>query len=84
MKSGILIAALTVLAACSSNPSGSSQDAKVAQNDDPSKGIVCTTERPTGSFLKEKRCTTAQEREADRRQQGTLMDVRNDSGGLAQ
>ena len=81
MKSSLIcsvfVALTTTLAACASNPSGStSESAHLAQTSDPSKGIVCVTERPTNSFLKETTCTTRQEREANRRQQELLMDVR--------
>ena len=83
MKIGILFLVVGIATACSSNPSSTtSASAKTAQTDDPNTGIICTYEKPTGSFLKEKRCTTPAEREAASRQQGVLMDTRNarDSG----
>ena len=55
--------------------------AATAKADDSKDGVICTYEKPTGSFLKEKKCTTAAEREAER-QRNSIMDVRNsrDSG----
>jgi len=83
MKIGVLFLVVGIATACSSDPAKpSSATAKKAQTDDPSKGIICTYEKPIGSFLKEKKCTTPEEREAAKYQQGTLMDTRNsrDSG----
>ncbi|MBC7984321.1 MAG: hypothetical protein H7Y02_10760 [Candidatus Obscuribacterales bacterium] len=83
MKIGILFLVVGIATACSSGPSKTtSASAKTAQTDDPNTGIICTYEKPTGSFLKEKRCTTAAERDAAKRQQGVLIDSRNerDSG----
>ncbi len=83
MKIGIIFLLVGIATACSSNPSGTtSASAKTAQADDPNTGIICTYEKPVGSFLKEKRCTTPAEREGARRQQDVLMDTRNarDSG----
>jgi hypothetical protein len=81
MKTGILIFVAVLATACSSDPAKSiGASDTTAQT---STETVCTYERPTGSFMKEKRCTTAAEREAARQQQG-LMDTRNqrDSGAL--
>jgi hypothetical protein len=82
VKTGIIVLALAFATACSTNPSSGGATAKTAQADDPEKGIICTYEKPTGSFLKEKKCTTPEQREAARNQRETLMDVRNerDSG----
>jgi hypothetical protein len=83
VKLGFSVALLVLLAACSSNPStDGGATVKTAQESDPSKGIICTYERTTDSFLKEKRCTTPEQREADRLMRGTLIDTRNerDSG----
>jgi len=54
------------LAACAVDPS--KQAAARPTKDDPSKGIICTYEVPTGSSLRERKCTTPEEREAQRRQ----------------
>jgi hypothetical protein len=87
MKISILFL-LFGLVACSSDPSKPAPaSGQVAQTDDAKKaddakrGVVCTYERPVGSLLKEKKCTTAAEREAARQQNG-LIDMRNaaDSG----
>jgi hypothetical protein len=81
MRVGFLVLATAMVTACSSDPSrdtsGSTSAAQTSK-----EGLICTTSVPTGSFVKETRCTTAQEREAARQQRGVLMDVRNerDSG----
>jgi len=71
---------MTMVTACSSDPNKATSASASAQARD--DGLICTTSVPTGSFVKETRCTTAQEREAARRQRSVLMDVRNerDSG----
>jgi|SoiMethySBSTD1v2_1073268.scaffolds.fasta_scaffold254381_3 hypothetical protein len=76
MRVGVLVLAITLVTACSSDP----YKATSAKADD--EGLICAKSVPTGSALPEVRCTTAQERAADRRQQRVLMDVRNerDSG----
>ena len=45
-----------------------SKQASTPMHDDPSKGIVCTYSVPTGSALKEKKCTTPEQREQQRRE----------------
>jgi len=86
LKSALFVLAALLTAACSTTPSTqsgeSSADGKTAANVQDDKGVICTYEKPTGSFLKEKRCTTAAERQAERDHQNSLMDVRNsrDSG----
>ena len=55
-----------VFTACSAT-----DPAKQAANptqDDPSKGIICTTSVPTGSAIKERKCTTVEQREQQRRE----------------
>jgi hypothetical protein len=54
------------LAACATDP-GQQTSARPTR-DDPSKGIICTYDVPTGSSLREKKCTTPEERETERRQ----------------
>lgn len=77
MKPAFLILTFAIASACSSNPAdGTSAGAKTAQTNAAGEELVCTYEKPTGSFLKEKRCTTAAQREAKRGQQDTLIDVR--------
>jgi len=56
------------LAACGPNPSKHTENDVNAMQSDPSKGIICTTEIPTGSFMKTKKCTTPEERERQRRE----------------
>jgi hypothetical protein len=83
MKIGVLFLVLGVATACSSGPSKpTSETTKTAQAEESKDGIICTYEKPVGSFLKEKRCTTPQQREAARQQGGALIDARNarDSG----
>jgi hypothetical protein len=85
MKIGVLVLLMGLVgltAACSTGPSKpASATAATAKVDESTDGVICTYEKPTGSFLKEKKCTTAAEREAAR-QHNSLMDVRNqrDSG----
>lgn len=69
------IFAIATMAGCASNPNSGARE-RDAQTDDPSKGIICTVSVPTGSMLKEKRCTTPEQREAERRE-AELLDVRS-------
>jgi hypothetical protein len=62
------------LAACATDPTQRAANAKPTQ-DDPEKGIICTYSVPTGSSLREKKCTTPQEREDQRRQSEHQMVV---------
>jgi hypothetical protein len=71
--------AAALMTACSSTPSNGTSAAAKTASSDAEKGVICTYEKPTGSFLKEKRCTTAAQRQAERDQQNTLMDVRSGS-----
>jgi len=73
MRIGVLLALVVVATACSADPAKLSEaDARRAQTDDPSKGIVCTERIPTGSSFPEKHCTTPAEREAERLHYNTL------------
>ena len=40
---------------------------RTAQESDASKGIICTNEVPTGSSIRERKCTTPEERADARR-----------------
>ena len=62
MKHCVMILLAVSLAACASGAP------KKAMEDDPSKGIICTSAIPTGSTIRERKCTTPEEREAQRRQ----------------
>ena len=78
MSNRIALMAVLILSACSSTPSGGgNQTAKTAQATDAQKGVVCTYERPVGSIMKEKRCTSRQQRDEARQQNEGLMDVRD-------
>jgi hypothetical protein len=79
MKYAVLVLMIGMATACSSDPSKPAANSNVAQVDDPSKGIICTEDAPTGSVLKKKRCTTPEQREAARRQEETL-DVQRSRG----
>ena len=73
MKYGFaaLAAASTIglITACSSSPSNKTSNSTAAMSEeDVKKGMVCTYEVPVGSNLREKRCTTFEQREAQRRQ----------------
>jgi hypothetical protein len=74
----MLVLAMSVLTGCATIP----DTPRTAEADE--EGVICTTSVPTGSFLPEKRCTTAAERDAARRQNDVLIDARNerDSGIL--
>ena len=52
-----------VLVGCTASPSE-----KLSRDIDESKGVICTNEIPTGSSIRERKCTTAQERDDQRRQ----------------
>lgn len=67
LRFGLVTVLMGALAACAADPSNKQAANKRPTRDDPSKGIVCTTEIPTGSLLKEKKCTTPEERELARR-----------------
>jgi len=60
-----LLIAMTV--SCASDPSQQSTNRERFTKDDPSKGIICTNEVPIGSSLRERKCTTPEQREAQRR-----------------
>jgi len=73
MKYGFvaLVAATTIglFTACSSSPSNKTGNSSTAMSEeDIKKGMVCTYEVPVGSNLRQKRCTTFEQREALRRQ----------------
>jgi len=76
MRIGLLGLTMSVATGCASIPDRP-PSATASE-----EGVTCTTSLPTGSFLPEERCTTAQERAAARRQQDVLIDARNerDSG----
>lgn len=76
MRVGLLVLSMSLVTACATTP----KTPRTSQADE--QGLVCTTSVPTGSFLPEKRCTTAAERAAARRQNDVLIDGRNerDSG----
>jgi hypothetical protein len=60
---GLLVIPLVMLVACSSTPSS-----ETAMKSDPSTGIICTYEVPTGSSLRERKCTTPEQRALERAQ----------------
>lgn len=62
------------LTACASDPAQQAANARPTR-DDPEKGIICTYSVPTGSSLREKKCTTPQEREDERRKSEHQMVV---------
>jgi hypothetical protein len=64
------------LAACATDPAQQTRPTR----DDPSKGIICTYDVPTGSSLREKKCTTPEEREAERRQSEHQMVIQPAAG----
>jgi hypothetical protein len=78
MRSGLLVLCTAMLTACATTP----EEPLTAAGGANEEGLVCTKSIPTGSFLPERRCTTAAEREAARRQNDVLIDARNerDSG----
>jgi len=67
---GLLIG---LLAACSIDPASTGTTQTAALQDDPGKGIVCTDDVPVGTSLRKRRCTTPEQREADRRQAERLL-----------
>jgi len=77
MKYAWVLLVMACAIACSSDPSQSK--GRNAQTDDPEKGIICTNEPETGSVLKKKKCTTPEEREAQRRQ-AEQLDIQRSRG----
>jgi Flp pilus assembly protein CpaB len=71
MKYLLVVLFTGLLAACSSDPSKTpsvSHDAKPAVSEaDAKKGVVCTYEVPVGSMIRQKKCTTLEERERELR-----------------
>lgn len=67
MKYGYMLLLTGMLVACATDPSKVATTDS-AMKDDPSKGIICTNVVPVGSSLREKKCTTPEQREAQRRQ----------------
>lgn len=70
------IALLLAMSACSTDMSRSTA---APTREDPSKGILCTDETPTGSALRKKVCTTPEQREAHRRE-AEQLDIRRANG----
>jgi hypothetical protein len=58
---------LLCLTACAADPTQRSANAKPTESD-PDKGIICTYSVPTGSSLRERKCTTPEERASQRSQ----------------
>ena len=77
MKYGFVVlaaASIGLFTACSSTPSTKTGNSNAAlSEEDIKKGMVCTYEVPIGSNLREKRCTTFEQREAQRRQSEQLQ-----------
>jgi hypothetical protein len=71
---------LLSLAACASGPEQQAGNNTRPTRDDPSKGIICTYEVPTGSSLRERKCTTPEERETQRRQSEHQMVIQPAAG----
>ena len=61
MKYVYVALSLAALAACTSDP------IERAARAEQEVGLICTNSVPTGSLLREKKCTTAEERERQRR-----------------
>lgn len=64
-----------VFAGCTA--SDPSKQASTPMHDDPSKGIICTYTVPTGSALKEKKCTTPEQREQQRRENDVQIQIQS-------
>lgn len=63
------VSTLGLFTACSSTQSSKTGNSSAAMSEeDVKKGKICTYEVPVGSSLREKRCTTFEQREAQRRQ----------------
>jgi hypothetical protein len=67
MKNAFIIVLTALLTACASGPSASGDTARTPQHDDPSKGIVCHEVQETGTAFAKTKCTTPEQREAERR-----------------
>lgn len=55
--------AMLMLVGCASEPTQ-----RAAQQGESEDGVICTYEVPTGSSLRERKCTTPEQREDQRRQ----------------
>ncbi len=64
----LFVVMLMGLAGCASDSVQQTAKAERPTRDDPSKGIICTNRVPTGSSLREKKCTTPEQRELERQQ----------------
>jgi hypothetical protein len=62
-KTGMLVISMALLAACSTTTKQ-----ETATQSDPSNGVICTYEVPTGSSLRERKCTTPEQRALERSQ----------------
>jgi hypothetical protein len=62
VKYGFVMLMAAALTACVSDPLPQTARA------DPQEGIMCTNDVPVGSILRQRKCTTAAERELERRQ----------------
>ena len=67
-----LTSLVAAIGGCETDPN--KQASKPTQSD-PSKGIICTYEVPTGSTLRERKCTTPEQREAERAQSDHQIQV---------
>ena len=68
MKYGLFgfILVVATVAGCSTAPTA--ETLAIADHDDPGRGIYCKYESQIGSAVRQKHCTTPEQREADRQQ----------------
>jgi len=64
----LIATTIGLFTACSSGPSTKGNTSTTLSEEDVKKGMICTYEVPIGSNLRERRCTTFEQREALRRQ----------------
>ena len=76
MRAFVCALAIVVMTGCAAK----SQRKTAAQGSDPSTGVICTYEVPTGSSIRERKCTTPEERADARRQSEHQVYIEPGSG----
>jgi len=73
MKFGSIALVFGLCSACTYDPTAANNSNATATEDDPKTGIICTNNAPLGTNVRQRRCTTPEQREADRRLAETML-----------
>ncbi|TMO01912.1 hypothetical protein [Pseudoalteromonas sp. S558] len=73
MKTSVLFILLVLIAACSSTPNKADDESAAGQHAAIKKNYKCDMEAVTGSKLKRKRCTTAEQRQREKKRADELL-----------